>query len=192
MLSIPKSVCFIVVIGMRWKGSVRLRVLHRGIWWHRGGGNYMGDLNIPPIWRDERRRNSIMADVCSCCGKKIPFLDVDFDYIEIDKESYRICSKCRSKISAYNSGDISVDEVISDATHKKVADYLRNIKSDEEIEYEKKEKERIENKIVAQKNDPLYDDIHQIAGDLRFIKNLIIVGLVCGFILGLIGVLGLI
>lgn len=133
-----------------------------------------------------------MADVCSRCGKKIPFLDVDFDYIEIDKESYRICSKCRSKISAYNSGDISVDEVISDATHKKVADYLRNIKSDEEIEYEKKEKERIENKIVAQKNDPLYDDIHQIAGDLRFIKNLIIVGLVCGFILGLIGVLGLI
>ena len=132
-----------------------------------------------------------MADVCSCCGKKIPFLDVDFDYIEIDKESYRICSKCRSKIGAYNSGDIPIDEVISDATHEKVVDYLRNIKSDEEIEHEKKEKERIENKIVAQRNDPLYDDIHQIAGDLRFIKNLIIVGLVCGFILGLIGVLGL-
>ena len=97
----------------------------------------------------------------------------------------------RSKINVYNSSDISVDEVISDATHKKVADYLRNIKSDEEIEHEKKEKERIENKIVAQKNDPLYDDIHQIAGDLRFIKNLIIIGLVCGFILGIIGVLGL-
>lgn len=90
-----------------------------------------------------------MADVCSCCGKKIPFLDVDFDYIEINKESYRTCSKCRSKISAYNSGDISVDEVISDATHKKVADYLRDLKSDEQIEHEKKEKERIENKIVA-------------------------------------------
>lgn len=133
-----------------------------------------------------------MADVCSCCGKKIPFLDVDFDYIEIDNESYRICGKCRSKINAYNSGDISVDEVISDTTHKKVADYLMSIKSDEEMEHEKKEKERIESKIVAQKNDPLYDDIHQIAGDLRFIKNLIIVGLVCGFVLGLIGVLGLI
>ena len=132
-----------------------------------------------------------MSDVCSCCGKKMPFLDVDFDYIEIDKESYKICGKCRSKISAYNSGDISVDEVICDDTHEKVSDYLRNIKSDEEIEYEKKEKERIENKIVAQKNDPLYDDIHQIAGDLRFIKNLIIIGLVCGFILGIIGVLGL-
>lgn len=136
-------------------------------------------------------RENYMADVCSCCGKKISFLDVDFDYIEIDKESYRICNKCRSKISAYNSGDISVDEVVSDATHENVSNYLRNIKSDEEIENEKKEKERIENKMVAQKNNPLYDDIHQIAGDLRFIKNLIIVGLVCGFILGIIGIFGL-
>lgn len=132
-----------------------------------------------------------MADICNCCGKKIPFLDVDFDYIEIDNESYRICGKCRSKINSYNLGNISVDDIISDGTHEKVADYLRNIKSDEEIECEKKEKERIENKIVAQKNDPLYDDIHQIAGDLRFIKNLIIIGLVCGFILGIIGALGL-
>lgn len=132
-----------------------------------------------------------MSDVCTCCGKKILFLDVDFDYIEIDNETYRICGKCRSKINAYNAGDISVDEIISDATNKEVADYLRNIKSDEEIEIERQEKERIENKIVAQKNDPLYDDIHQIAGDLRFIKNMIIIGLVCGFILGIIGVLGI-
>ena len=132
-----------------------------------------------------------MADICSCCGNKISFLDVDFDYIEIDNESYRVCGKCRSKVSAYNSGDISIDEIISDTTNKKVVNYLRSIKSDEEVEYEKREKERIENKIVAQKNDPLYDDIHQIAGDLRFIKNLIIIGLVCGFIMGIIGVLGL-
>lgn len=127
-----------------------------------------------------------MSDVCTCCGKKILFLDVDFDYIESDNETYRICGKCRSKINAYNAGDISVDEIISDATNKEVADYLRNIKSDEEIEIERQEKERIENKIVAQKNDPLYDDIHQIAGDLRFIKNLIIFGLVCGVVLEII------
>lgn len=67
-----------------------------------------------------------MSDICSCCGKKILFLDVDSDYIEIDNESYRICGKCRSKIGAYNLGDISVDEVISNTTHEKVADYLRN------------------------------------------------------------------
>lgn len=132
-----------------------------------------------------------MADICACCGKKIPFLDVDYDYIEVNKEEYRLCGKCRSKINAYNNGNISVDEVISDATDKNVADYIKNMKSEEDIEYEKQEKERIENKLTAQKNDPLYDDIHQIAGDLRFIKNLIIIGLVCGFVLGIIGVLGM-
>lgn len=132
-----------------------------------------------------------MADICTCCGKKIPFLDVDYDYIEIDKVEYRLCGKCRSKINAYNNGNIPVEEVITDATDKKIADYIKTIKSEEDIELEKQEKERIENKIVAQKNDPLYDDIHQIAGDLRFIKNLIIIGLVCGFILGLIGIFGM-
>lgn len=132
-----------------------------------------------------------MADICACCGKKISFLDVDYDYIEVNKKEYRLCGKCRSKINAYNNGNISVDEVISDATDKNVADYIRNMKSEEDIEYEKQEKERIENKLTAQKNDPLYDDIHQIAGDLRFIKNLIIIGLVCGFVLGIIGVLGM-
>ena len=73
-----------------------------------------------------------------------------------------------------------------------MADYLRNIKSDEELEHEKKEKERIENKKAAQRNDPLYDDIHQIAGDLRFIKNLIIISIACGFILEIISVIVLI
>ena len=132
-----------------------------------------------------------MADICTCCGKKIPFLDVDYDYIEIDKVEYRLCGKCRSKINAYNNSNIPVEEVITDATDEKVADYIQNIKSEEDIELEKQEKERIENKIVAQKNDPLYDDIHQIAGDLRFIKNLIIIGLVCGVVMGIIGVLGM-
>ena len=53
------------------------------------------------------------------------------------------------------------------------------------------EKQRIQRKLTAQKNDPLYDDIHQIAGDLRFIKNFIIFGMVCGVALGVIGVLSM-
>lgn len=51
--------------------------------------------------------------------------------------------------------------------------------------------QKIKDKLVAQENDPLYDDIHQIAGDLRFIKNLIVIGLVCGVVLGIISVLGI-
>lgn len=127
-----------------------------------------------------------MTEICSCCGKKIPILDVDYDYLEINKKEYRICGKCRSKINSYSSGDISIDEIITDLTNENVADYIRSIKSEEDIEHEKQEKRRIEEKITAQKNDPLYDDIHQIACDLRFIKNLIIAGLVCSVILGVI------
>ena len=41
----------------------------------------------------------------------------------------------------------------------------------------------------VQNNSQFYADIHQIAGDIRFIRNLIIIGLVCGFILGIISVL---
>ena len=41
--------------------------------------------------------------------------------------------------NAYNSGVISVDEVISDAIPWKVADCHRNIKADEEMEHEKKQ-----------------------------------------------------
>ena len=90
-----------------------------------------------------------MADICTCCGKKIPFLDVDYDYIEIDKVEYRLCGKCRSKINAYNNGNIPVEEVITDATDEKVADYIQNIKTEEDIEQEK-ENERL--KFIVQMN----------------------------------------
>lgn len=133
--------------------------------------------------------NNIMVDICNCCGNKISFLEVDFDYIEIDNESYKICGKCKDKINVYNSGNISINEIISDNTNEKVADYLKYIKSGERMEHNKKE--RIESSADMQKKDILYNDIHQIAGDLRFIKNLIIIGLVGGLILGIIGVLGL-
>lgn len=123
--------------------------------------------------------------------KKIPFLDIDYDLIKIGDEEYRLCTKCRSKINSYINGDILIEEVISDDTDENVADYIRNIKSKEEIAIESQEKERIENKITAQKNNPLYDDIHQLAGDLRFIKHLIIIGIVCDCILGIIGIIGL-
>ena len=120
----------------------------------------------------------IMSDICTCCGKKVSFLDVDYDFIKIGNREYRLCAKCRNKINLYIDGNIPIEEVISDGTDKNVADHIRNIKSEEDIAIENQEKKRIENKIIAQKNDPLYDDIHQIAGDLRFIKNLIIIGLV--------------
>jgi len=42
-------------------------------------------------------------------------------------------------------------------------------------------------KIEITQNHPLYHDIHQIAGDIRFMRNLIIAGLAICFIFGIIG-----
>lgn len=53
-------------------------------------------------------------------------------------------------------------------------------------EQENKEK-AVAQKIVITQNHPLYNDIHQIAGDIRFMKNLIIAGLAICFIFGIIG-----
>lgn len=121
--------------------------------------------------------------------KEIIFLDVGFDLIEIDREDYFICSVCNNNFSAYKSGDLSFEKLVNDFTKPKLKEYFKQFAPDGKVVEEVRQQERkMRRKLIAQENDPLYDDIHQIAGDLRFIKNLIIVGLVCSFVLGIIGV----
>lgn len=137
-----------------------------------------------------------MGNICGCCGKKLPFLDVGFDLIEIDGEDYYVCSACNTNFANYKKGNLSLEELVSDSTKPKLRKHFENHAPDGEVveeirQQERQEEQRIQRKLTAQENDPLYDDIHQIAGDLRFIKNLIIFGLVCGVVLGIIGVLGM-
>lgn len=116
-----------------------------------------------------------------------------FDLIVIDKEEFKICSSCNGNFSAYKDGSLSFEGLVSDYTEPNLKEYFKQFSPDERtVEKVKQQEQKIHNKLMAQENDPLYDDIHQMAGDLRFIKNLIIIGLVCGFILGIIGVLGII
>lgn len=133
-----------------------------------------------------------MAEICSCCGKKIPFLDVGFDMLDIEQEDYKICSSCNGNFSAFKRGKISFEELVTDSTNPKMKEYFKQFAPGETIVQEVKQQEgKLYNKLAAQENDPLYDDIHQIAGDLRFIKNLIIFGIVCGVVLGSISIFGL-
>lgn len=84
-----------------------------------------------------------------------------------------------------NSGDDYqqiAKEVASDILKSDRSQYYQSIQ-----ESKRKEVER-QQKIELTENHPLYNDIHQIAGDLRFLKNLVIVGLVLGVILTLVGV----
>lgn len=110
-----------------------------------------------------------MADVCAYCGKVV----YGYFNVEIDKQMYKLCEGCNIKIK---KGQISVSDLSSPM-----------VKSLEESV--KKEEERIERKLSAQKDDPLYDDIHQIAGDLRFLKNLVIIGLILSILSGIISVM---
>lgn len=110
-----------------------------------------------------------MADVCACCGEVI----YGYFNVEIDAKTYKLCEKCNSKMK---SGKISVGDLSSSA-----------VKGIEEAI--KSEEERVVRKLSAQKDDPLYDDIHQIAGDLRFLKNLVIIGLILSILLSIISVM---
>ena len=73
-------------------------------------------------------------------------------------------------------------EVANDILKSDRSEYYQNIQ-----ESKRKEVER-QQKIELTEKHPLYNDIHQIAGDLRFLKNLVIIGLVLGIILTLVGV----
>lgn len=130
-----------------------------------------------------------MSDLCSCCGDKIAFLEADFDYVHLEKKTYKICKKCRNKINLYNAGNISLEEVICSKTNDKIADYIRNIASQQEDKGQ--EKELLENGVDVQQLNLFYNDVHQIAGDLRFIKNLTIIGIVLSVILCLLPLMGM-
>ena len=109
-----------------------------------------------------------MINISAVCGKELS----GYFSLDIDGKQYKLCEKCNTKMK---SGKISIND-LSSATVKDIEESI--IKE-----------ERLERKISAQKNDPLYDDIHQIAGDLRFLKNLVIIELIISLILSILSML---
>ena len=84
-----------------------------------------------------------------------------------------------------NSGDEYqpiAKEVANDILKSDRSEYYQNIKESERKEVERRQK------IELTESHPLYNDIHQIAGDFRFFKNLTIIALILGVILILVDV----
>ena len=131
-----------------------------------------------------------MAKTCSWCGEQIGFLDMAYDWVEINKKGHWICGRCCGKIAHAKIGHTTFSEIASEKTDPELFNhYTEQEKSPEEIiqqENTKKEQQRI--KKESQQTNPLYEDIHQIAGDLRFIKNYLIFCIVVGIIFGFIWV----
>ena len=91
------------------------------------------------------------------------------------------------QFAIYDKTDLQ--EILNDknASEEEIAaaKYILSGKSPEAIKHEaqKQKNEKLlqerEDNIIS---DPSYNDIHQIAGDIRFIRNIIIIGIVFQFI----------
>lgn len=109
---------------------------------------------------------------------------------EYEEEYKRIYEKYKTKDDNFLRNIIADDSYTPEA--KQAAQDILN--SDRTEFYQEEEKQRLEREEIVQKNkelydsrksNPLYEDIHQIAGDIRFIKNLIIFGIVVAVLFGL-------
>ena len=116
-----------------------------------------------------------MATFCSWCGKRIGFTDISYTYETVGDREHFICGECSRKVAAAKEGTVTFAEIRQPETAPELFNYFTG---------EKKVTEEQQIKEAAQKTDPLYDDIHQIAQDLRFIKNYLIFCIVTGCIVG--------
>ena len=142
--------------------------------------------DIRSIWNKYKNKNFICVGGTGLYATAAVY-DYRFDNDLIDTD---FCDKTNEELlKIANSGeeyqqiakDVAKDILSSDRT-----EYYNSIKA--KIEND----EKIQQKMELTKSHPLYEDIHQIAGDIRFLKNLIIVGLVLGVVLILIGVFAMI
>ena len=129
-----------------------------------------------------------MATNCSWCGRKIGSFDFTYTYEQVGTKEHFICDECSAKVSAAKSGKVAFGKIRTEKTDPALFNfYAEQVKSPEEkiqIEKAKKDQQRIKEQF--QQTNPLYDDIHQIAGDLRFIKNYLVICIVIGIVLGFI------
>ena len=133
----------------------------------------------------------VKPNVCKKCG--FPFKGNN----ENDKEYIRLFAMFNSKPTEELEAIINSDEEYTDIAKRVAQDIIDTGRTGykEQVKRYKEEQQRQE-AIQQEKynnllTNPLYDDIHQIAGDLRFIKNLIILGIVCSIILGIIDFINL-
>ena len=91
------------------------------------------------------------------------------------------------QFTIYDKSDL--EEIINDknASEEEIAAvrYILSGKSPEVNNY--KEQREKQNRLLQERednivSDPSYNDIHQIGGDIRFIRNIIIIGIIFQFI----------
>lgn len=95
--------------------------------------------------------------------------------------------------------DDKLNIIINDNSYEDLAkEVAKEILNSDRTEYhqkqedikraEQRQEENKNAKISAQQTNPLYDDIHQIAKDISFIKNVIVIGIIISFIIIIINI----
>ena len=128
-----------------------------------------------------------MATNCGWCGTKIGFTDFSYTVESVGNRDICICGECSNRIYRAKAGKILFDEITTEATDPDLFNHIsRQVKpaTDDLIQRRIRELEQQGVKEEAQAVDPLYEDIHQIAQDLRFIKNYLIFCIVLGAVAG--------
>ena len=126
-----------------------------------------------------------MAKTCSWCGTKIGFIDMMYDEVDTGAKWHYVCGDCYRKIDSVKNGHATIEEIVTDETDPDLLHYYQKC----EQQTQQKMQQEIQQQQIkeeSQQTNPLYDDIHQIAGDLRFIKNYLIFTIIAGIVLGLI------
>ena len=102
----------------------------------------------------------------------------------MDKKLYQALIE---QFAMYNQEDLK--EILNDnESSEEAITAARYILSGESVEAKNFQSEiRKHETLIKEKQDnmisnPLYDDLHQLAGDIRFIKNIIIIGIIFEFI----------
>lgn len=109
--------------------------------------------------------------------------------MEQSKEYNQLYSQYKDK----NNEELSIIANSGDEYTPIAKQVANDILNSDRTEYENKIQQqnnkyvKAQQKIEATENHPLYNDIHQIAGDIRFLKNLVILGIVLGAALTVIG-----
>ena len=149
----------------------------------------MGYCNCPNCY--EVFDGDLKPNMCKKCG--FPFKGRN----ENNKEYIRLFATFNTKSTEELEAIINSDEEYTDIAKQLAQDIIDTgrLEYKEQVKKYKEEKEKQE-AIIREKQqniltNPLYDDIHQIAGDLRFIKNLIIISLVAGILLSIIALVGM-
>lgn len=111
---------------------------------------------------------------CSCCNHKIGSMDLGYRVFHREGTEIRICGKCVDKIKR---GDLQLSNLDIVACASEINPSY-SVKQAVVEAARKVEEEKI--KVSAQRTDPLYEDIHQIATDLHFIKTVLVIGIIIG------------